>query len=256
VMALQRHGEHLRDELPTIRLRVGDVLLAMADRSDIARLMTYDEFLVLEGVQEVVVNENKAPIALALVAGLILVASLTSVPVMVVALVAAVLMVMSRCLTMRQAYASLDLSVLVLIGGALSLGRAMESTGTAAFIAQAVVESLGSWGPQVILSAVYLMTVLFTELMSNSAAAVLMVPIAISVGQGLGVDPRPFAIAVAFAGSAAFSTPIGYQTNTLVYGPGGYRFLDYTRVGAPLNVILWLVATLLIPFWWPLTPVG
>jgi di/tricarboxylate transporter len=175
---------------------------------------------------------------------------------MVLALAAAILTVVTGCLSMRQAYAALDLSVLVLIGGAMALGAAMDSTGTAAYLADKVVGALGQWGPQVVLAAVYLMTVLFTELMSNAAAAVLLVPLAISIALGLGVDPRPFAIAVAFAGSAAFSTPIGYQTNTLVYGPGGYRFLDYTRVGLPLNLILWAVASVLIPYWWPLVPVG
>ena len=256
VMALQRHGEHLRDELPSIRLRVGDVLLVMVDRTEIQRLMTYQEFMVLEGVQEVVVNRDKAPIAIFLVAALIGLASFTSIPIMVLALSAAILMVITRCLTMRQAYASLDMSVLILIGGAIALGRAMETTGAAEVIALAVVDGVGDYGPQVVLSGIYLLTVLFTELMSNNAAAVLMVPIALSVASGLGVDPRPFAVAVAFAGSAAFSTPIGYQTNTLVYGPGGYRFTDYTKVGIPLNLILWAVATLLIPVFWPLVPTG
>ena len=256
VMALQRHGEHLRDELPTIRLRVGDVLLVMADRTELARLMTFDEFLVLDAVQEVVVRGDKAPFALALVLGLVVAASLTSVPILVLAMAAAVLMVLTGCLTMRHAYASLDLSVLVLIGGAISLGKAMDVTGAAELIATQVVGAFGPFGPQAVLSSVYLLTVLFTELMSNNAAAALMIPIALSIANGLGVDPRPFAIAVAFAGSAAFSTPIGYQTNTLVYGPGGYKFLDYTRIGVPLNLILWLLATLLIPLWWPLVPVG
>lgn len=256
VMALQRYGEHLRDELPGTRLRVGDVLLVMADREDIGRLRTYDEFLVLEGVEEVVVQEGKAPIALGLILGLVFFAAVTPVPIMVLALAAAILTVVSGCLTMRQAYAALDLSVLVLIGGAMALGTAMDTSGAAAYLAEKVVGTMGAWGPQAVLAAVYLMTVLFTEMMSNAAAAVLMVPLAISIALGLGVDPRPFAIAVAFAGSAAFSTPIGYQTNTLVYGPGGYRFLDYTRVGLPLNLILWAVASVLIPYWWPLVPVG
>jgi di/tricarboxylate transporter len=256
VMALQRHGEHLRDELPSIRLRVGDVLLVMADRNELARLMTYREFIVLEGVQEVVVNRDKAPIAIGLVLGLIGLATFSSIPIMVLAMVAAILMIVSRCMTMRQAYASLDMSVLMLIGGAIALGRAMDQTGAATLIADVVVERVGAYGPHVVLSGVYLLTVLFTELMSNNAAAVLMVPIALSVAAGLGVDPRPFAIAVAFAGSAAFSTPIGYQTNTLVYGPGGYRFTDFTRVGLPLNLILWGVASVLIPLFWPLVPTG
>lgn len=257
VMALQRHGEHLRDELPSIRIRVGDVLLVMVDRTDIPRLMTYgSEFMVLQGVQEIVVNRDKAPIAIGLVLGLIAMATFSSLPVMVVAMGAAILMVITRVLTMRRAYASLDMSVLMLIGGAIALGKAMDQTGTAQLIADTVVNSVGAYGPHVVLSGVYLLTVLFTELMSNNAAAVLMVPIALSVANGLGVDPRPFAIAVAFAGSAAFSTPIGYQTNTLVYGPGGYRFTDFTRVGLPLNVILWIVASFLIPMFWPLVPVG
>lgn len=254
VMALQRHGEHLRDELPTIKLRVGDVLLVMADREDIARLMTFEEFLVLEGVQEVVVREDKAPIALVLIVAFVAFATLTSAPIMMLALATAVLMVISGCLTMRQAYAALDLSVLILIGGALALGAAMEGTGTATYLADRVVSGLGGYGPQVVLAGIYLMTTIMTEAMSNNASAVLMVPIAIKVALALGADPRPFAIAVAFAGSAAFSTPIGYQTNTLVYGPGGYRFFDYTRVGMPLNLLLWAVATLLIPLWWPLMP--
>lgn len=254
VMALQRHGDHLRDGLPTIRLRVGDVLLVMADRVDIRRLMTYDEFLLLEGVQEIVVNREKAPIAVGLVLGLIVLGGVTDIPIMTLAMVSALLMVLTRCLTMRQAYGALDLSVLMLIGGAIALGRAMEQTGAAAFLAQTVVGAVGHYGPVVVLSGIYLMTVVFTELMSNAAAAVLMVPIALGVAANLGVDPRPFAIAVAFAGSASFSTPIGYQTNTLVFGPGGYRFLDYTRVGLPLNIILWLLATLLIPVFWPLVP--
>ena len=101
------------------------------------------------------------------------------------------------------------------------------------------------------LAAVYLLTTVLTEVMTNNAAAVLMVPLAISIAAGMGIDPRPLAIAIAFAGSASFATPLGYQTNTLVYGPGGYRFSDFTRVGLPLNLLLWIVATLLIPVWWP-----
>ena len=254
VMAIQREGDHMRDQLATMPLRIGDVLLVMADREDIRRLTTYEEFLVLEGVQEVVVREDKARIALAIVASLVLSASMGVAPIMVLALAAAALMVITGCISMRHAYTSIDLSVLVLIGGAISLGKAMESTGAAVLMADSIVSTLGNYGPQVVLSALYLLTVVFTELMSNNAAAVLMVPLAISTAIGLGVDPRPFAIAVAFAGSASFATPIGYQTNTLVYGPGGYRFLDYTRVGLPLNLMLWVLATFLIPHWWPLVP--
>ncbi|MFQ5744027.1 MAG: SLC13 family permease [Acidobacteriota bacterium] len=256
VMALQRHNVHLREQLINIRLRVGDVMLVMGDAEEIRRLATSDEFIALEGVQEVFVRKDKAPIALALVVGLVTLASFGLGSVMVLALAAAALMVITRCISMREAYDSINLSVLVLIGGAIALGKAMEVTGTASMLAGWVVGQLGVLGPVAVLSGIYLLTVVCTELMSNSAAAVLMLPLALSAAAALGVDPRPFAIAVAFAGSAAFSTPIGYQTNTLVYGPGGYRFLDFTRVGLPLNILLWILASFLIPLLWPLQPVG
>jgi len=128
----------------------------------------------------------------------------------------------------------------------------MEKTGAAAFLAESIIGIAGSMGPVAVLSGVYLMSVFLTSIVSNNAAAVLMVPIAISTALGLGVDTRPFIMAVAFGASASFATPIGYQTNMLVYGPGGYRYLDFLKVGIPLNLILWLIATFIIPFFWPM----
>lgn len=254
VMALQRHGAHLREQVADLPLRNGDVLLVMGDAGDVRELATFDEFLVLEGVREVVVRKAKAPVALAVVAGMVVAASVGIADIMVVAMTAALLMVLTRCLSLAEAYAALMPSVLVLIGGALALGEAMDRTGAAALLADQLVARIGELGPYAVLAAIYLITMAFTEVMSNNAAAVLMVPVALSAAAALGVDPRPYAIAVAFAGSASFSTPIGYQTNTLIYGPGGYRFSDFTRVGLPLNLLLWVIATISIPVFWPFYP--
>jgi di/tricarboxylate transporter len=134
----------------------------------------------------------------------------------------------------------------------LALGQAMETTGTAAMIVREITALIAGFGPIAILSAVYLITSVMTEVLSNNAAAILLTPIAIGIAQQLGVDPRPFVVAVMFAASASFATPIGYQTNTFVYGAGGYRFVDFLRIGVPLNILMWMTATLVIPVFWPL----
>ena len=254
VLALQRHGLHLREQMINLRLRVGDVLLVMGDAEDVARLRALDEFVALEGVQEVFLRKARAPIALALVIGLVLLAGLGVAPIMVLAMACAVLMILTGCISVRDAYASIDFSVLVLIGGVISLGKAMEVSGTAAWVAAGLTTALGAYGPQAVLSGIYLLTAVLTQIMSNNATAVLMVPIAISTAAVMGIDPRPFAMAVAFGGSAAFASPMSHQCNLLVYGPGGYRFSDFTKVGVPLIFVLWIVATFLIPLWWPLHP--
>jgi di/tricarboxylate transporter len=128
----------------------------------------------------------------------------------------------------------------------------METTGTAAMIVREITALIAGFGPIAILSAVYLITSILTEVLSNNAAAILLTPIAIGLAQQLGVDPRPFVVAVMFAASASFATPIGYQTNTFVYGAGGYRFVDFLRIGVPLNILMWITATLVIPLFWPL----
>ena len=134
----------------------------------------------------------------------------------------------------------------------LVLGTAMETTGAGALIVTLIVSLVGGFGPVAVLSIVYALTSFLTEFMSNNATAILITPIAIGLAQQMGVDPRPFVVAVMFAASASFATPIGYQTNTFVYGAGGYRFIDFVKVGTPLNLILWVVATFMLPIFWPL----
>jgi di/tricarboxylate transporter len=160
-------------------------------------------------------------------------------------------MVLLGCLTPEEAYRAIDWRVLFLIAGMLALGVAMEKTGAARLLADGLLSQVEWMGPIAILSVLYLLTSLLTEVLSNNAAIVLLAPIAIATAESAGVGARPFLIAVMFAASSSFMTPIGYQTNTMIYGPGRYRFRDFMRVGAPLNLMFWLLATLLIPYLWP-----
>ncbi len=163
----------------------------------------------------------------------------------------AVLMVLSRCLTGKEAYESIDWSIIVLIAGTLPLGLAMEKSGAAGFLADLILRAVGPLGPWMVLGAVFLITFALTEIMSHAAAAVLVAPIAFDTALELAVSPKPFFLAVAVAASSCFMTPISHQSNALVMGPGGYRFFDYTRVGAPLNLLIWIIATLTIPLVFP-----
>jgi di/tricarboxylate transporter len=160
-------------------------------------------------------------------------------------------MVLTGCLQLRDAYRALQGSVLLLIVGTISLGTAMEKTGTAKFYAEGFLNLFHGADPKLILGGIILLTSISTQMLSNNATAVLLVPIAISAALSLGIDPKPFIIAVCFGASACFATPIGYQTNLLVYGPGGYRFTDYLKLGIPLNLLVLLAGTLFIPVFWP-----
>ncbi|MEN8151329.1 MAG: SLC13 family permease [Planctomycetota bacterium] len=252
VLALQRHGRHrIREKVGRLRLLLGDILLVQGDAGAIERLREEEGIVLLEGVEENVVQRHRAPLALAILAGVILAATFSPLPVVACALVGAGLMVATRCISPRELYRSLDVRTLVLVAAMIGVGLTAERTGTTAWIAGhllAVVEPLGPYGA---LAMVYLVTNVLTEFLSNAAAAVLMVPLAINTAQDMGVSERPFVLAVAFAASAAFSTPVGYQTNTIVYGPGGYRFSDYPKAGLPLNLLFLVVATILIPVFWP-----
>jgi di/tricarboxylate transporter len=172
-------------------------------------------------------------------------------PIMLSATLGATVMILTRCLTPKEAYASIDWPIILLIAGTMPLGHAMENSGAARLIAELIIGGVGPFGPWVVLGAVFLITSCLTEVMSHAAAAVLVAPIAYNTALELGTAPEPFFMAVAVAASMCFMTPISHQSNALVMGPGGYKFLDYTRVGILLNLSTWIIATLLIPLFFP-----
>jgi di/tricarboxylate transporter len=171
--------------------------------------------------------------------------------ILVCALAAAFLMIVTGCLQMRDAYRALQGDVLLLIAGTIALGIAMEKTGTSVLYARAFLDLFHGYSPGVILGGIIVLTSICTQILSNNATAVLLFPIAVSAAQGLGVDPKPFIIGVCFGASACFASPVGYQTNLLVYGPGGYRFSDFLKLGIPLNLLVIVASTIFIPFFWP-----
>jgi di/tricarboxylate transporter len=255
VIAVQRHGRHhIREKIGAMRLRPGDLLLVQGDAAAVERLKDEEGVILLESLDDAVRNRHRAPLAIAILVAVIGTATFAPIPVVACALAGAILMVLTGCLSTRQFYRSLDVSTLVLIAGMIGLGLTAETTGATTWAANHLIDLVRPLGPYGVLAAIYLMTNLLTEILSNAAAAVLMLPLAISTARELGLDDdgvRPFIIVVALAASAAFSTPIGYQTNTIVYGPGGYRFSDYARVGLPLNLLFWGIAVLLVPLIWP-----
>lgn len=252
VMGVQRHGLQHRYHLRGMRLKGGDVLLLQADRRGLDALRETGAVMVVEQIRHLAVQRDRAPFALAILAAVVVLSGFNVVPLALLSVLAVGALIVTRCLLPKEAMAALDAPVLLLIASSIPLGLAMERCGLADLIAGGIVDTLGRFGPRVVLSGFYLTTSVLTALLSNNATAVLMTPLAIGAANALGVDPRPFLLAVTFGASACFATPIGYQTNLIVMGPGGYTFGDFFRFGLPLNVFLWLVATFLIPWFWPL----
>lgn len=258
VLAIHRHGRNLREKIEFTAIESGDVLLMMGTDQAIQALRAGDDIILFDQPPLPARAQNKKlPIALAVAVAIITSASLNWVPIELAALAGGVVLCLTGCIKPKDAYESIEWNLLFLIFGMLAMGLAMEHTGAAALVAQktvAVVNYLvpGEHKAIAMLACVYLITALFTEILSNNAIAALMAPIAIGVAAELGANPRPFVIAVMFAASAAFSTPIGYQTNTYVYGIGGYKFGDFLKIGIPLNILCFVVAMLVIPEVWPL----
>ena len=196
-------------------------------------------------------RKDKIIPALLIITGVVFTATLGILPIMVGAIIGSVMLVMVGCITLEEAYDSIDWKVIFLLGGIISLGVALEKTGAATYLSGKMIKLLGDMGPVAIVAALYILTSLLTETMSNNATAVLLAPIAIAAASAMGVSPKPFLMAVAFAASASFMTPVGYQTNTMIYGVGQYRFSDFIKVGAPLNLIFLILATILIPVFFP-----
>lgn len=250
VLALRHRQEMVLEQIADVPLQAGDVLLVQIERDRLPDLLRSPDFALVSQLQTAAIRPQRALLAALIMGGVVLVAALDWYPIVVTALAGALLMVLTGCLKPEEAVQAIDWRLLLLLGGMLGLGSAMEQTGAAKWLAMQMLHTLGSLGPVAVLSGFYLLTSLLTEAMSNNATAVIMSALAIEVAAALGVDARPFLFAVAYAASASFMTPIGYQTNTMVFGVGQYQFVDFVRVGAPLNLLFWLLATALIPLLW------
>ena len=251
ILAIQRRGRTIRERLADIKLRENDTVLLQGDKDDIAHIMNSPNAIVTNELTDLYLRRNRAFLALAVVLAVVILTTLNVMPVMLAAVLGAVAMVVTQCLTIDEAYKAIDWKIIFLLAGVLPLGLALEESGATLWLADHVLEPLGGNGSVALLAALYFITALLTEAMSNNAAAAILAPIALSAAATLKIDPRPLLVAITFAASTSFATPIGYKTNTMIYSPGGYRFSDFTRVGVPLNLIFWGLAVLLIPLIWP-----
>jgi di/tricarboxylate transporter len=248
-IAIARHDIVLHSGLATRPLLEGDALLLLVAAADLPALRDDRDFIVLSARDNPGERRRRAPLAFAIVLVVICVAAVGWLPIELAALFGVVAMVLARCLGMDRLYRDLDLRVLVMVAAMLPLGIAMERSGAALALVDGALQLLPADDPVVALAVIYGATALITELLTHNATAVLMTPIAIALAAKLGLSPTPFLVAVILAASTSFSTPIGYQTNTMVYGAGGYRFTDFLRVGVPLNLLFWAVSVWAIPRW-------
>lgn len=252
--AVHRRGMNLTENFLDVPLRFGDTVIFEGPEQNLAKMQEEDDFLSLNETREKPFRREKAPLAVGAIAAVVLLSATGIMPIALAALAAATFVVLTRCLDPKEVYHSVEWSILFLIFGMLGLGRAMETTGAAQLVAEAFTGLLKPYGPFVVLAAVYLLAALLTEVVTNNAVAIILTPIVIGIAHSIEVDPRPFAVAVMLGASASFMTPIGYQTNTYVFGAGGYRFSDFPKVGAPLCLLLWIVAVVFIPLFWPFQP--
>ena len=255
VIAACRNGERLTGKIGDIELRPGDTLLLQAHPGFVSRHLNDRDFLLVSAVEgSRPVRHDRAWIALAIMAGMVVAASLenvTGVSVFGAALAAAALMGVTGCLSAEQARRSVDVPILIAIVAALAIGRGMEQTGLAQHAAGWMLEVFSGLGPWGVLAGVYLLTLVFTEIVTNNAAAALAFPVAKAAAATLGVSMMPFALVIAVAASSGFATPLGYQTHLMVYGPGGYRFSDFVRMGLPLDLLCMAIAVAVTPIFYP-----
>jgi di/tricarboxylate transporter len=251
-LAVHRRNQNINGQLDAVQVRVGDTLLLEGSPADIQRLATEMDLVDVSTPSERAYRRSHAPIALLAIVGLVALAGFGIAPIFYLAIIAVALVLIARCIDTDEAFSFVDGRLLTLIFAMLAIGAALESSGAVKLIVQGVAPYLGTLPPFLLVWAIYLLTSVLTELVSNNAVAVVVTPIAIGLADALGIDARPLVVAVMVAASASFATPIGYQTNMLVYGPGGYKFTDFMKVGIPLNLSIGLLASALIPFIWPL----
>jgi di/tricarboxylate transporter len=254
VLGIRRQGETLHERLREVELRSGDLLLVQGTTEELLALQEGRDLTLIGVVQPPARRGRKLKIAVPILAAVVALAAFDVLPILLASLLGVVAMFVTGCVTPEEAYQDTDWMVLVLLGSILPLGFALQKTGAAEVLAGGVLqlsEPLGLFG---VLGAFFLLTSLMTEVISNNATAVVVTPIAVATAQSLGVSYLPFVMAVMIAASNSFMTPIGYQTNTFVYGPGGYRFGDFIRVGGPLNLLMLIAAVFVIPWFFPFRP--
>ncbi|CUH81050.1 transporter, divalent anion:Na+ symporter (DASS) family [Tritonibacter multivorans] len=252
VLAVHRRNQNIGVQLEDLVVRVGDTLLLEGAPGDIQRLAADMDMAEVSQTTQRAFRRSHAPLAIIALIGLVIGAAFGLAPILMLSVLAVGFVLATRCIDADEAFSFVDGRLLALIFSMLAIGAALDSAGAVELIVDAVAPGLSMLPPFLLVWAVYLLTSVLTELVSNNAVAVVVTPIAVGLAQAMGVDPRPLVVAVMVAASASFATPIGYQTNMLVYGPGGYKFSDFLRVGIPLNLSVGLLASILIPFFWPL----
>ncbi len=260
ILAIRREGAILRRKIAHVMLRAFDTLLVYGPRDKIKELSESGNFIVLGEIEATLQKNRFWWVSLVVIISAVFLAALGLVPILKGALVGMIILLVLRVISTNEAYQTINWQVIVLIAALIPIGIVIQKSGTAEWLATAMNNIVELFDPAlrpfVMVSLIYLMTMMLTEMASNAATAIIMTPIAISVAMQIGLDPKPFIFSVCFAASASFITPIGYQTNLMVYGPGGYKFSDYVKVGLPLAISLWIMATFLIPVLWPFTAVN
>ena len=256
ILAIRREGTIVREKIAHVILSAYDTLLVYGPKNKVNELSKTNEFVVLGEVDAELRKQRFWWMTIVVIIGTIALAALGFMPIVKSAMLGVVILLALKILTPQESYQSINWQVIILISALIPVGIVIQKTGTAGWIAgliSSATESVPSkWQPRVLLALIYFITIFLTEISSNAATAIIMTPISIAVAQQMGFDPRAFVFAVAFAASASFITPVGYQTNLMVYGPGGYKFSDYIRVGFPLAFIFWIMAVFILPILWPI----
>ena len=252
IIAIRSRSHHYSyRKIQSVKLKIGDIILVRCPRNKLSNIRKSTDFIIIEDIHHAMIDKEKARLAVGIFTGVVLGATFGVADIMVCSLTGVFLMTLTHCVSLKDSYRSLQSEVLLLIVGTIALGVAMQKTGATQLYADFFLGFFDDMSPKYVLAGIIILSSICTHILSNNATAVLLLPIAISTAVSLGVNPKPFIIGICFGASACFATPIGYQTNLLVYGPGGYRFSDYLKLGMPLNIIVIFCSAVLIPMVWP-----
>lgn len=254
VLAIWRKGVAHRSDLRNMALQLGDALLLYGPWKKLIVLGREPDFLVLTEMAQEVPRQEKAKLALGIMTAVLFPVIMGWVPIYIAVVIGAAFMVLTKCLTMEEAYRYIEWKAVFLIAGMLPLGTALDKSGAARLLAESVVGALGPFGPYGVLFGLLVITFIATSIIPTAALVVLMVPIALETSAGLGISPHALMMGIAMAASSSFTSPISHPANVLVMGPGGYRFADYMKVGIPLTLVVLVVLMVVLPIFWPLTP--